>query len=251
MSHIAMLLQVQAMYNWPNVAERTAAVYNKVLSTASNHDELLPRLRRYRSIGIWAGLVFCCIVVLLHWFWRFLEWQQPAAEVERAVDWPSIQEMLAKKPQQQQQQHLHHQERQQNSKPEPDLQQHAQQLQQPATPVERGVDRPSERRQMLEDKQQQRGEQRGEQDDIQGSGQQHTQHWQQIEQEQARQQQQQEEQGIMSKHRQRQRVNRNSGQPLDQEQRQQQEQERAAPVNAMVDGQKTAGRYNLRSRTKK
>lgn len=97
------MLQVQAMYNWPNVAERTAAVYNTVLSTASNHDELLPRLRRYRSIGAWAGLVFCCIVVLLHWFWLFLEWQQPVAEVEAAVNWPSIQQMLGEDAVQQQQ----------------------------------------------------------------------------------------------------------------------------------------------------
>eukprot|EP00878_Enallax_costatus_P003436 GHUV01003647.1.p1 GENE.GHUV01003647.1~~GHUV01003647.1.p1 ORF type:complete len:475 (+),score=123.32 GHUV01003647.1:322-1746(+) len=86
--------RVQAMYNWPDVAERTTAVYNKVLSTASDHDELLPRLIRYWSIGPWAGLVFCCIVVLLHWFWLFLEWQQPAADIDPAVDWPSIQDML-------------------------------------------------------------------------------------------------------------------------------------------------------------
>lgn len=88
------------MYNWPNVAERTAAVYNTVLATASDHDELLPRLRRYRSVGSWAGLVFCCIVVLLHWFWQFLEWQQPAEQVEPAVDWPGIAEMLERREEQ-------------------------------------------------------------------------------------------------------------------------------------------------------
>jgi hypothetical protein len=33
--------------------------------------------------------VFCCIVLWLHWFWWLLEWQQPAAEVDVAVDWPT------------------------------------------------------------------------------------------------------------------------------------------------------------------
>lgn len=82
------------MYNWPDVAERTTAVYDKVMSACSSNDTLLQRLRRYQSIGIWAGPVFCCIIVLLHWFWRFLESQQPAAEVEPAYDWPNISKML-------------------------------------------------------------------------------------------------------------------------------------------------------------
>jgi hypothetical protein len=28
----------------------------------------------------------------LHWFWRLLEWQQPAAGVDVAVDWPTKQQ---------------------------------------------------------------------------------------------------------------------------------------------------------------
>lgn len=95
--------QVQEMYNWPNVAQRTAAVYDLVAPDTPSgavhaqtppswrrpSDELLARLRRYRSIGAWAGLVFCCIVLWLHWFWGLLEWQQPAADVDVAVDWPT------------------------------------------------------------------------------------------------------------------------------------------------------------------
>jgi hypothetical protein len=65
-----------------------------VLSTSGNQDALLSRLRRYRTVGTWAGLVFCCIVVFLHWFWLFLEWQQPAEDVELAVSWPSLKQML-------------------------------------------------------------------------------------------------------------------------------------------------------------
>ncbi|KAF6266378.1 glycosyl transferase [Scenedesmus sp. NREL 46B-D3] len=70
--------RVRAMYNWPNVAQRTEAVYRAALAAPAEQDALLPRLRRYRSIGSWAGLLFCCVVVLLHWFWWLLEWQQPA-----------------------------------------------------------------------------------------------------------------------------------------------------------------------------
>lgn len=94
--------QVKEMYNWPNVAQRTAAVYDLIASDTPSgpvhshtpscrrsSDELLARLRRYRSVGAWAGLVFCCIVLWLHWFWGLLEWQQPAAEVDVALDWPT------------------------------------------------------------------------------------------------------------------------------------------------------------------
>lgn len=105
---LLLLLQVKEMYNWPNVAQRTVAVYDKLAQASAAatpktaaaaadrqpQQELLSRLRRYRAIGAWAGLIFCCIVMWLHWFWCLLEWQQPAAQVDMAVDWPSIQEML-------------------------------------------------------------------------------------------------------------------------------------------------------------
>lgn len=83
------------MYNWPNVAARTAAVYDAVSAAptpTSQREQLLGRLRRYRTIGTWAGLIFCSIVVWLHWFWALLEWQQPAAAVDVAVDWPAMQD---------------------------------------------------------------------------------------------------------------------------------------------------------------
>jgi hypothetical protein len=95
------------MYNWPNVAQRTEAVYRAALAAQPDQDALLPRLRRYRSIGSWAGLLFCCVVVLLHWFWRLLEWQQPGEGVEPAADWPSLDAMLGCASKQQQQQLSH------------------------------------------------------------------------------------------------------------------------------------------------
>jgi hypothetical protein len=82
------------MYNWPNVAQRTVAVYDKLASlpSISPQAELLSRLRRYRAIGTWAGLIFCCIMVWLHCFCALLEWQQPVEGVDMAVDWPSVQQ---------------------------------------------------------------------------------------------------------------------------------------------------------------
>jgi hypothetical protein len=120
------VVQVRAMYNWPNVAQRTEAVYRAALAAPQEHDALLPRLRRYRSIGSWAGPLFCCVVVLLHWFWRLLEWQQPAEGVEAAADWPGItqtlkcadgqqqmrQPQVQQQQQQQQQQHAPHNKQQ-------------------------------------------------------------------------------------------------------------------------------------------
>ncbi|KAF8057928.1 hypothetical protein HT031_005874 [Scenedesmus sp. PABB004] len=80
--------RVAAMYSWPNVAARTAAVYDAAMAAPDSQDALLARLRRFRRVGAWAGLVFVAIALALHWFWRLLEWQQPAAGVEAAPDWP-------------------------------------------------------------------------------------------------------------------------------------------------------------------
>jgi hypothetical protein len=76
------------MYSWPDVAARTVSVYDTVASAPAAADALLPRLRRYRRVGAWAGLLFCAIAVMLRWMCVLLEWQQPSAMVEAAPDWP-------------------------------------------------------------------------------------------------------------------------------------------------------------------
>jgi hypothetical protein len=118
------------MYNWPNVAQRTEAVYRAALAAPAEQDALLPRLRRYRSIGSWAGLLFCCVVVLLHWFWRLLEWQQPAEGVEPAADWPGIAQMLGCADVQQQQKARRQQQKSGGSAQQALAHQHAAQQQQ-------------------------------------------------------------------------------------------------------------------------
>jgi hypothetical protein len=150
------------MYSWPNVAQRTAAVYDTLAaagaadaggaaaaagaagrcssSTAADTStsttsrasriaaaqrQLLPRLRRYRGIGPWAGLVMCCIVLWLHWFWLLLEWTQPAEQVDVAPDWPALDgsgDAACEGQQQQQQQ----QQQQHRSSRRPPLHTHAQ-----------------------------------------------------------------------------------------------------------------------------
>jgi hypothetical protein len=75
------------MYSWTDVAARTLRVYDDVMMTPWA-DGLLPRLRRCARAGPWAGPIWCCALVLLHWWWVALEWWRPAAGIERAPDWP-------------------------------------------------------------------------------------------------------------------------------------------------------------------
>jgi phosphatidylinositol glycan class A protein len=78
--------RVARMYNWDAVAERTEQVYAKVCALPDS--SLLHRLQLYHGIGPVAGLLACVIAAVLHLFVVLLEWQQPAEEVERALDWP-------------------------------------------------------------------------------------------------------------------------------------------------------------------
>lgn len=77
--------RVAQMYNWETVAERTEAVYEKV--RALPETSLLDRLQLYHGIGPVAGLLACVLVAVLHLYVVFLEWWQPAAEIELAIDW--------------------------------------------------------------------------------------------------------------------------------------------------------------------
>jgi hypothetical protein len=81
--------QVRNMYNWHNVAQRTLKVYHQALDTPTD-DSLLARLQRHRSTGLVAGWLFCLIVLGLHFWWRVAEWLQPVADIDRAEDWPHV-----------------------------------------------------------------------------------------------------------------------------------------------------------------
>jgi flagellar biosynthesis/type III secretory pathway M-ring protein FliF/YscJ len=78
-----------------------------------------------------AGLLLCCIVLAMHWFWLLLEWQQPAEGVDVAVDWPLQQQqgqkvVVEEKEGQQQEKE---QQQQQQQQLQQQLQQQQQQLQ--------------------------------------------------------------------------------------------------------------------------
>ncbi len=125
------------MYSWENVATRTVQVYDTVMASELE-DELLSRLRRYSSCGMWAGKLFCCLMVLVHLWWRFLEWLQPRDGVDEAVDWPSMREMVASAaegPLRQRQQQSHQQQHNHSQQQQLHQQQQQQQQQQQHRPL--------------------------------------------------------------------------------------------------------------------
>ncbi|KAL4102199.1 hypothetical protein PRIC1_005945 [Phytophthora ramorum] len=77
--------RVAKMYNWDAVAVRTEKIYAQVRALPDS--SLLHRLQLYHGIGPVAGLLACVIAAVLHLYAVFLEWWQPAADVELALDW--------------------------------------------------------------------------------------------------------------------------------------------------------------------
>ncbi|KAL8004404.1 hypothetical protein Plhal703r1_c10g0053601 [Plasmopara halstedii] len=77
--------RVAKMYNWEAVAVRTENVYEKVRALPDT--SLLHRLQLYHGIGPVAGMLACVIVAVLHLYVVFLEWWQPAVDIELALDW--------------------------------------------------------------------------------------------------------------------------------------------------------------------
>ncbi|CAM6055913.1 unnamed protein product [Sphagnum tenellum] len=78
--------RMKNLYSWMDVAKRTEVVYDQ--SLRSDDDDLLVRLSRYYACGPWAGKLFCLVVVINFIVWCFLEWQQPAKDLEVTPDLP-------------------------------------------------------------------------------------------------------------------------------------------------------------------
>ncbi|KAH8967954.1 hypothetical protein BDL97_03G103600 [Sphagnum fallax] len=78
--------RMKNLYSWMDVAKRTEVVYDQ--SLRSDDDDLLLRLSRYYACGPWAGKLFCLVVVINFIVWCFLEWQQPAKDLEVTPDLP-------------------------------------------------------------------------------------------------------------------------------------------------------------------
>ncbi|CAH0485756.1 unnamed protein product [Peronospora farinosa] len=80
--------RVAKMYNWDAVAVQTEKIYEKVCALPDT--SLVNRLQLYHGIGPVAGLLASVMAAVLYLIVSFLEWWQPAADIERAVDWTPV-----------------------------------------------------------------------------------------------------------------------------------------------------------------
>jgi hypothetical protein len=44
-------------------------------------DSTAARLGRYWKCGKWFGKICCCVVTVDWWYWKFLEWWEPAGSL--------------------------------------------------------------------------------------------------------------------------------------------------------------------------
>ena len=75
--------RVAGMYSWDDVAGRVETVYARAHAT---EDTALGRLARLHSGGAFAGKLFCAVAAVDHLYWRWLEWEAPAAGIEHAPE---------------------------------------------------------------------------------------------------------------------------------------------------------------------
>jgi len=80
--------EVKQMYSWQDVAERTERVYREEVLRQPPLS-LRQRLLRFLHVGPVSGKLFMLLVALDTLLYWFLEWCQPAAEVQRAWDAPA------------------------------------------------------------------------------------------------------------------------------------------------------------------
>jgi phosphatidylinositol N-acetylglucosaminyltransferase subunit A len=76
--------EVRRMYSWMNIAERTEKVYYQMVDTPPL--PLIERLRRYYGCGVWAGKLFCVVVVVNYMWWMLLEWLYPRDQIDIMPD---------------------------------------------------------------------------------------------------------------------------------------------------------------------
>ncbi|KAF6829916.1 phosphatidylinositol n-acetylglucosaminyltransferase gpi3 subunit [Colletotrichum plurivorum] len=96
--------QVQKMYSWTNVAMRTERVYHGISGELSEAEfygydaangasrvrsfALIDRLKRYYGCGIWAGKLFCIVVIVDYLLFLFLELWFPRDQIDICPEWP-------------------------------------------------------------------------------------------------------------------------------------------------------------------
>lgn len=77
--------EVKEMYSWHRVAEKTEAVYDEVMQSHRD-DSFYARLVRVYKTGGFAGKLFSMILSLHHLYGNFLEFWDPASEIDEAPD---------------------------------------------------------------------------------------------------------------------------------------------------------------------
>jgi phosphatidylinositol glycan class A protein len=80
--------EVKLMYDWDNVAARTEVVYRTVHRKPNL--PLLDRLQKFLGCGLYFGKINCLLAALDYLLWQFLEWLQPAADIDAAIDFPYL-----------------------------------------------------------------------------------------------------------------------------------------------------------------
>jgi phosphatidylinositol glycan class A protein len=79
--------RIRSMYSWSDVAVRTELVYAQVASKPP--PTLAERLLKYSTVGPFAGILVCLLVLAMHVMWRVCEWLWPAQDIEICPDFDS------------------------------------------------------------------------------------------------------------------------------------------------------------------
>jgi phosphatidylinositol glycan class A protein len=95
--------RIRSMYSWADVTKRTETVYNNI--AALPFPTLADRLLKYATVGPFAGILVCWIVLSMHVMWRFCEWYWPRENIEIC---PDFQSYFAKQHPNHQQNRAHH-----------------------------------------------------------------------------------------------------------------------------------------------
>ncbi|KAK3012217.1 hypothetical protein RJ639_011533 [Escallonia herrerae] len=84
----AMHLRMKNLYSWHDVAKRTEIVYDRALRCSSQN--LLERLSRYLSCGVWAGKIFFLVMIIDFLLWSLLRLWQPDVDIEVVPDFDPV-----------------------------------------------------------------------------------------------------------------------------------------------------------------
>ncbi len=89
--------EVKYMYSWPDVAERTEKVYDRM--SRQEPSTITDRFKKYYDCGPWAGKLFCFLVAWAFLVYYVFEWLYPKEVFDIAIDFPTEKYSKTKKKQ--------------------------------------------------------------------------------------------------------------------------------------------------------